>query len=396
MKDNTKDNKTKVIPSTILQEKTAGANLMADIKNLSVEDLIVVYAYAEAIVETVREPLIILDKDLKIKSANKAFFDTFQVNEKETLNKSIFALGNGQWDIPELKKLLLDILPKDDLLFDYEVNHKFEDIGEKVMLLNARRIILEGQNTHLILLAIEDVTEKRKLEHQKDDFIVIASHELKTPLTSIKMLISVLKAQQMKGTDEKSMAIAEKIEMQVNRLTDMMSSFTKVYKLQTSNLELNTASVNVNKMVKDVVETFELISETHTVKLLGSTRKKLIADKERLEQVLINLISNAIKYSPDAKKVVVKIKDDKKHLSISVQDFGIGIPKDQQTKIYNRFYRVKSASEKNIEGLGLGLFISTQIVKEHGGVINLKSAKNAGSTFTLVLPYKPDKKKAQS
>jgi signal transduction histidine kinase len=370
MKEKAKDKKIKDIPSAILQEQSAGANLMADIKNLSVEDLIVVYAYAEAIVETVREPLIILDKDLNIKSANKAFFETFQVNKKETYNKPIFTLGNGQWDIPELKKLLLDILPKDDLLFDYEVSHKFEDIGEKVMLLNARRIILEGQNTHLILLAIEDVTEKRKIEHQKDDFIVIASHELKTPLTSIKMLIQVLKTQQMKGTDEKSIAIAEKIEAQVNRLTDMMASFTNVYKLQTSSLELNPVSINVNKMVNDVVETFELISETHAVKLQGMTKKKLIADKERLEQVLINLISNAIKYSPDAKKVVVKIKDDKKNLSISVQDFGIGIPKDQQSKIYNRFYRVKGGSEKNIEGLGLGCSFQVKLSKNMAVKLN--------------------------
>jgi signal transduction histidine kinase len=387
-----KDKKIKDIPSAVLQDQPTATNLMADIKNLSVEDLIVVYAYAEAIVETVREPLIILDKDLNIKSANKAFFDTFQVNKKETYNKPIFTLGNGQWDIPELKKLLLDILPKDNFLYDYEVGHKFEDIGEKIMLLNARRIILEGQNTHLILLAIEDVTDKRKIEHQKDDFIAIASHELKTPLTSIKLLTQVLKMQTIKNADEKSIAITEKIEAQVNRLTDMMTSFTNVYKLQTSAMELNAVSINVYKMVQDVLETFELISETHTVKLLGTTKKKIVADKERLEQVLINLISNAIKYSPDAKKVVVKIKNDKKNLSISVQDFGIGIPKDQQAKIYNRFYRIKGVTEKNIEGLGLGLFISNQIVKEHGGVIKLKSTKNAGSTFTVVLPYKPVKK----
>jgi signal transduction histidine kinase len=317
------------------------------------------------------------------------------VNKKETYNKPIFTLGNGQWNIPELKKLLLDILPKDDRLFDYEVNHKFEDIGEKIMLLNARRIVLEGQNTHLILLAIEDVTEKKKIEHQKDDFIAIASHELKTPITSIKLFTEVLKMHLIKTADEKSIDMIEVIEAQVNRLTEMMTSFTNVYRLQTSNLELNTVSVNVSKMISDVVKTFQLISPTHSIKLLGNTKKKLIADKARLEQVLINLISNAIKYSPEAKKVVVKIKNDKKNLFISVQDFGIGIQKDQQSKIYNRFYRIKGASDKNIEGLGLGLYISSQIIKEHGGEIKLKSQKNKGSTFTIILPFKPTKKKVQ-
>lgn len=380
-------NKIDDIPSSILQEKSGGANLIADIKNLSVEDLIVVYAYAEAIVETVREPLIILDKDLKIKSANKAFFEMFKVDKSETYNKSIFILGNGQWNIPELKSLLLDILPKDNLLFDYEVTHIFEDIGEKVMLLNARRIVLEGQNTHLILLSLEDVTEKRKIEHQKDDFIAIASHELKTPLTSIKLLSQVLSTQLLKGIDKKSIEIAEKIESQVNRLTVMMASLTNVYKLQTSKLELHKEPIDVNKMVCDVVDTFKLISDLYEIKLVGTTKKRLVADKERLEQVLVNLISNAIKYSSESKEIVVKITDDEKNVMISVQDFGVGIPKDQQEKIYNRFYRINNPSRKEIEGLGLGLFISNQIVKEHQGEIRLKSIEGEGSTFTIVLPY---------
>ncbi len=384
--------KKEKIPSAILQDNPTRSNLLSDIKNLSVEDLIVVYAYAEAIVETVREPLIILDKDLNIKSANKAFFETFEVNKKETYNKPIFELGNGQWDIAELKKLLLEILPKDNFLYDFEVTHTFENIGQKIMLLNARRIVLEGQNTHLILLAIEDVTEKKKIEHQKDDFISITSHELKTPLASIKMLVEVLKIQHKKNGDEKSMAIIEKVESQLNRLTEMMTSFTNVYKLQTSNMELNKVSININKLVSGVVETMQFISETHSVKLLGSTTKKLFADKERLEQVLINLISNAIKYSPEADKVVVKIKEDEKNLTISIQDFGIGIPRNQQTKIFNRFYRIKGTNMKSIEGLGLGLFISSEIVKEHGGTIKIKSEKSKGTTFTVSLPYKFIKK----
>ncbi|MDQ3076453.1 MAG: cell wall metabolism sensor histidine kinase WalK [bacterium] len=380
------------IPSAILQDTPSSSSLLSDIKNLSVEDLIVVYAYAEAIVETVREPLIILDKELSIKSANKAFFETFEVNKIETYNKPIFELGNGQWNIPELKKLLLEILPKDNFLYDFEVTHMFESIGQKIMLLNARRIVLEGQNTHLILLAIEDVTEKKKTEHQKDDFIAIASHELKTPLTSIKMLVEILKMQHKENGDTKSATIVEKVESQVNRLTDMMASFTNVYKLQTSNMELNKVSINVTKLVTDVVETFQFISETHSIKLLGTANKKLFADKERLEQVLINIISNAIKYSPQADKVVVKIKEDKKNLMISIQDFGIGIRKDQQTKIFNRFYRIKGTEKISIEGLGLGLFISSEIVKDHNGTITLKSEKNKGTTFTISLPYKMVKK----
>src|SRR5579859_6226128 len=141
--------------SARMLEKTAnGQELLKDIKNLTIEDVIVLYAYAEAIVETVREPLIILDEKLKIKTANKSFFDMFKVNKEESYDKLIFELGNGQWNIPSLKKLLKNILPKNSHFNDYEVHHTFETIGERTLLLNARRIVLNGHKLHLILLEI--------------------------------------------------------------------------------------------------------------------------------------------------------------------------------------------------------------------------------------------------
>lgn len=124
-------NKDLFISSTILSKTTDAVELLSDIKKLTVEDVVVMYAYAEAIVETVREPLIILDGDLRIKTANKSFFEAFNVKKKDTYNKLIFELGNNQWNIPKLKHLLRDILPKNTHFNNFEVNHDFEDIGKK-------------------------------------------------------------------------------------------------------------------------------------------------------------------------------------------------------------------------------------------------------------------------
>ncbi|MDQ3014690.1 MAG: PAS domain-containing sensor histidine kinase [bacterium] len=357
-----------------------------DIKHLTVEDVVVMFAYAEAIVETVREPLVILNEDLYIKTANKAFFDMFKVKKEETYDKLIFDLGNGQWDEPALKKLLLEILPENSVFNDYEVIHSFEDIGERTMMLNARRIILEGHKTELILLAIEDVTEKRKIEKQKDDFISMVSHELKTPLTSIKMFIQLLHETHKKRKDKKSIFISNKISTQVDKLTNMMSSFLNVYAIQSGKMDMHKALFSIDKIIQDEVETFEYTTETHVISLKGKTGIKIFADKERISQVITNLLTNAIKYSPGANKIIVNVSKIASGITVSVQDFGMGIAKDQQKKIFERFYRTNGKKEKDIEGLGLGLHIASEIMKAHEGKMWVESTVGVGSTFFFSLP----------
>ena len=374
---------------TILEKASDTVALLKDIqdiKNLTVEDVVVMFAYAEAIVETVREPLVILDENLRIKTANKAFFDMFRVEKKETYNKLIFDLGNGQWDMPSLNKLLIDILPKNSVFNDYEVNHKFEDIGQRTMVLNARRIILEGHRTELILLAIEDVTEIKKIEKQKDDFIAIASHELKTPLTSIKLFVHLLQSYHKKSKDEKSILISDKISTQVDKLTSMMSSFLNVYSIQTGKLDTHKVHFSIDDMIREEVEIFQYTTETHLINIKISAHTEVFADKEQISQVITNLLTNAIKYSPAADKIIVRASKNAGDITVSVQDFGMGIAKDQQEKIFERFYRTDGKREKGIKGLGLGLYIASETLKAHGGKMWVESKIGEGSTFFFSLP----------
>jgi signal transduction histidine kinase len=374
------------LPEAIRETSPSTIEILSDIKNLTVEDVVVIYAYAEAIVETVREPLIILDENLRIKTANKSFFDSFKVTKAETYNKLIFDLGNGQWDMPELKKLLKKIIPKNSHFENFEVTHTFDDIGTRTMMLNARRIILEGHKTELILLAIEDITQKKIMDKHKDDFIGIATHELKTPLTSIKSFIQILQKHHATTEDTKASYMLEKTWQQIERMEHMMKSFLNVYSLQTGKLELHKTTFDMDMLITDIMETFEYAAETHTITRTGGKIGNVHADKERISQVIINLLTNAIKYSPSADSVVITTKKTADTMTVSVADLGVGIPKEQQGLVFQRFFRVHTKVKQNIEGLGLGLFIAYEIIQEHQGKMWVESEKGKGSTFFFSLP----------
>lgn len=342
--------------------------------------------YAIAVVETVREPLVVLDGKLRIITANRSFYKIFRVNKKETENKLIFRLGNGQWDNEKLRHLLEKILPEKTFFQDFEIEHDFPIIGKRTVLLNARKVVQINDNEPLILLAIEDVTEKKHIEQQKDDFISIASHELRTPVTSMKAYTHLLQRHPLITNDKDASSMLVKMDTQMNRLTELVASFMNVYKMQTGQLRLKMKTFSLEKLIAEVVGNFQYTITSHVIERTDNLKVKVHADKERINQVLVNIISNAIKYSPDANKIKVALKVGAKKVTVSVQDFGMGIPVTDQDKIYERFYRAKGRREGTIPGLGLGLFISTEIIKQHGGKLWVKSKEGKGSTFYFTLP----------
>jgi two-component system CheB/CheR fusion protein len=195
--------------------------------------------YSEAIVDTVRLPLIILNKSLQVLTANRAFYDTFKLSPNETENHSIYQLNNNAWNIPKLKVLLEKILPKNTIFENYEVDIDLPATGRRTMLLNARRTYRQVNNTEAVLLAFEDITDRKQLEKQKDDFIGIVSHELKTPLTSIKVFAQLLDRDLKQSKNEKGTFYLSKMQDQMERLTQLMASFVNVYKIQNGKLALH-------------------------------------------------------------------------------------------------------------------------------------------------------------
>lgn len=364
----------------------SGSSFIKNVQKLTIEELIELYAYAEAIVETVREPLVVLDKDLTIKSVNKGFLTTFKVNEKETLGKKIFNLGNGQWNIPQLSKLLLQVLPDKNIVENFEVDHVFPHIGQKVMLLNARTIVLAQYRTQLILLAIEDITEKKLIDKKTEKFISMASHELRTPITSIMIFMKLLEEKLTAGMDKPTSHIMARLTNQLNVLNDIIHDLFDVRKVKEGMLVLHKKTMRIDPVVKEAVTVFGYIHPNRKIEIEGKIGEKLSADKERIIQVLTNLLQNASKYSPETSIIKVKLERKNGEAIISVQDFGDGIPASDQKHIFEAYYALEKDQTK--KGLGLGLYICSEIIKLHNGKIWVESKLHKGSTFHILLPLK--------
>ncbi len=349
------------------------------------EELTEARNYANAIIRTVQTPLIILDRDLLVKTANRAFYQTFQVDEEDTEGNSIFDLGKGQWSIPALRRLLQEILPKDNVFNNYEVEHTFPTIGHKIMLLNARKFINDGQH---ILLAIEDITERKGLDSQKSEFIGIASHELKTPITTMKSFAQILQKRLSKSGDKSNTYILSNINIQADRLTALINDLLNVSNIEAGRLTLAKKKFDLNALIKKIVIDYQYTIDSHTISKEGDVKESVYGDEGRIEQVLSNLIANAIKYSPDADRVIIRIASDRQNATITVQDFGFGIAKKDTARIFEQFYRTSDKDKNNVSGFGLGLYISSEIIKRHKGKIWVESTRGKGSTFIFTLPLK--------
>lgn len=341
--------------------------------------------YLKSIVETVRESLLVLDSDLKVLTANEEFMRTFKVNKSETINKKLYDLGNGQWDIEALKLLLEKILPTSNPVLDFEVEHNFPHIGHKLMLLNAHRIELEGAYKDRILLAIEDITDRRAIELRKDDFLAVASHELKTPLTTVKGYIQVATRLLPKDADRKLLDVMDKANVQLDRLNRLIAELLDVSKIQSGNMEVHRDTFDFNSMVQEAVENVRRATGSHQITISGSIDGLYVGDEAQLSQVVNNLLANAIKYSPKAKNIEVSLSVISKYIKFSVTDFGMGISQNDQKKIFERFYRVRHI-QQHFPGMGIGLYICEQIVEQHGGTLWVDSELDKGSTFSFTLP----------
>jgi len=342
-------------------------------------------AFLSSIIQTVRESLLVLDADYRVLSANSHFLNSFKVTTEDTVGKILFELGNHQWDIDTLRELLMKILPTNNPVIDYEVEHNFPHIGKKVMLLNAYRIEFEGQYKDRILIAIEDITEKKEIDRRKDDFLSIASHELKTPLTTIKGLIQLLQRMKPDGSSEKYNETLHKVSVYVDRLNILISDLLDTSKIQSGNIELHLDPFEIDKTIRDTVDNLSVSAPNHTITLSGTTNATILGDELQISQVINNLISNAIKYSPGSDKVEVYINRVGNFVKVSVKDFGMGISSQDKSKVFDRFYRARDI-QKKFPGLGIGLYISHEIIANHNGTLWVESEVGEGSTFSFTLP----------
>ncbi len=231
-----------------------------------------------------------------------------------------------------------------------------------------------------------DIQEIKELEQQKDFFISMASHELKTPITSIKGYVQLLQMMYANSEDAMLKKSLGSVDRQVEKLRLLISDLLDLSKIRSGNLFLNKEHFLINEMILEVIEEIKHINPTYNIILLGETKTEVFADKERIGQVLINLLTNAVKYSPEFMEIKVKSHIENNNVIVSVEDSGIGINKKDQEKIFERFYRVEGKNEKTFPGFGIGLFISMEIIHRHNGDIGVKSEPGKGSVFYFSIP----------
>ncbi len=233
---------------------------------------------------------------------------------------------------------------------------------------------------------VTEITNIKRLEQQKDEFLAVASHELKTPVTSIKAYAQVLQRLFKNKGDISSFELLGKMDAQINKLITLIADLLDVSKMQAGKLQLRLDHFDFNALVSEIVDEIQRTTARHTIhtELMGN--KMVYGDKDRLGQVITNFLTNAVKYSPHADTIIVKTEATAHTITLSVQDFGLGIPKTKQGRVFERFYRVDGSKDNLYPGLGLGLYISSEIIRRHGGTIWVESEEGQGSTFGFTVP----------
>lgn len=249
------------------------------------------------------------------------------------------------------------------------------------------KVIFNNLGTPVRMLGtVMDITESKQEELQKNDFIAIASHELKTPLTSLKAYAQLLKSSKAATDPGFIKSVGARIEGQINKMTKLVYSFLDLSKIETNKTELIKELIDVNELIKEVVNDYLFQEKNHPILFDAKELPLVYADKHKIIQVIDNLVSNAIKYSPQGGKVLVSAELQNEEVLISVRDHGIGIDNNHLHKIFDRYYRIDDLQVKNASGFGIGLYLCADIVERHHGEIGLESEPGKGSRFFFTLP----------
>ncbi len=372
--------------------------------------------YAESIINTVREPLIALDQDLRVVSASRSFYDVFMVNPKETVGQLIYDLGNKQWDIPKLRELLETILPQRATFDNYEVEHDFTAIGRRIMLLNARQIQRMLGKDRIILLAIEDITKRREIEmglekvrkelemakvaaeaanRAKSGFLSNMSHELRTPLNAIIGFSEVLYDQKFGSLNEIQKDYLNDVLGSSKHLLSLINDILDLAKVESGKMELALSDFSLNELLEHSLVFIKEKAFKQNIELsLGIAEEVgyIRADERKIRQVVFNLISNAIKFTPDGCKIGINARIIGSEAEVSVWDTGIGIAPEDQGKLFKEFLQLENTLTKQYKGSGLGLSLAKKFLELHGGKIWVESeGRGKGSSFKFTLPIKGEK-----
>jgi two-component system, chemotaxis family, CheB/CheR fusion protein len=367
--------------------------------------------YAEAIVNTVTTALAVLDSELRVVSANGAFLERFTRPGEAAQGRSLFELGAGTWDIPEVRPALEGALASRLPFTDLEFTTDLPARGRRVLSLTGRSFVWRAGEP-MLLLAAQDVTELRGLEAErsrilasekqarveaeratraKDVFLAVLSHELRTPLSTILMSAQLLK--HIASSDPKVMRSSASIERAATAQAKLIDDLLDISRIVSGKLLLDLASVDFQATVRDAVDGARPLAEAKSLELdlvvegARGTRGTVYGDAVRLQQVVSNLLTNAIKFTPHGGRIAVRLEQLEGQVQLSITDTGMGIPAEVLPHLFARFVQADSSVTRTHGGLGLGLAIVRHLVEVHGGHVEVQSSgEGKGATFRVTLP----------
>lgn len=342
--------------------------------------------YLHAVVGSIRRPMVVLQDDLRIRLANEPFAALFDTTMEDIDGQSLFTVGHGILDRDELRKALRQVLAKKVVSTDVYLRVELGERGERLLVIGISRMPRVKHIKSGLVLSLEDITERKAADKFKDEFIGIASHELKTPATSIQAYSQLLYEELATARDKQLAELAMKLSGQVARLTRLAKDLLDVTCISQGQVNLKKEPLDLMKIIMEAVEELQVTTDIRLAIAEHSSLPPVSGDRDRLRQVMINLLSNAIKYAPGTHEIIIRPEAGSGKVSISIEDFGAGISKDGLRKIFDRYYRLDDARAGGYPGLGLGLYISSEIVRQHGGEIRVNSEKNKGSIFTVSFP----------
>ncbi|MEJ7778978.1 MAG: ATP-binding protein [Daejeonella sp.] len=248
----------------------------------------------------------------------------------------------------------------------------------------------EGKMSHISGVMM-DVTEQKLQELRKNKFIGMVSHELKTPLTSLKAYVQMLHAWARKRKDQFTAGALAKMEKQVKKMGNMINGFLSLAQVESGKIHLNITEFDLNELIKESVEEMLMLNPGRTITFSVNDVISLQADPDKIEQVIINFLSNAIKYSPGNGQISISAQVLDDMVEVRVQDEGLGIAQEDMEKLFDRYYRVENKQTEKIPGFGIGLYLCAQIIQHHNGKIWVESKPGKGSDFFFCLPQKADR-----
>jgi two-component system CheB/CheR fusion protein len=347
---------------------------------------------ADAIVRTMAEPLLVLDAHFVVERANPAYYETFRTSAAETLNRSLFSLGDGEWLVSPLRDVL-EASPKAGGVGQCSLTHTFPAIGTRTLRINMMRLGSRADDG--LLLILEDATREtvaeerlKTQERQRDEYLAMLAHELRNPLATTRAALEVWRNTEIDGAVQKraEQVLSRQLDHQVRLTTQLLN----VSRATRGMIELHVERFDLARLVHDLVQTRKAHSGVGQASLCAALPARPLwveGDIARIEQIITNLLDNALKYTPAEGSIDLTLKSSGQNITLIVADNGIGITHDVLPWIFELFVQSPAALDRTAGGLGIGLALVRRLVELHGGQVTAASEGiSRGSTFIVNLP----------